>query len=39
MNDNDGLTAGKGLLGAIDRRAFPLVLGTFAIVTDAFIIT
>jgi hypothetical protein len=39
MNDNDSLTVRKGLFGAIDRRAFLLVLGTFAIVTDAFIVT
>jgi hypothetical protein len=39
MSDNDSLTVGKGLFGAIDRRAFLLVLGAFTIVTDAFIIT
>jgi hypothetical protein len=39
MNDNDSLTVGTGLFGATDRLAFLLVLGTFAIVTKAFIIT
>jgi predicted MFS family arabinose efflux permease len=31
-------TAGEGIFGGIDRRAFLLALGTFAIGTDAFII-
>jgi predicted MFS family arabinose efflux permease len=38
VNDNDSSTAGDGLFGGIDRRAFLLALGTFAIGTDAFII-
>jgi predicted MFS family arabinose efflux permease len=38
MNNNDRPTAGEGIFGGIDRRAFLLALGTFAIGTDAFII-
>ena len=35
---SDCPTAGEGIFGGIDRRAFLLALGTFAIGTDAFII-
>ena len=38
MTDDHAVTASEGLLGGIDRRAFLLALGTFAIGTDAFII-
>jgi MFS transporter, DHA1 family, inner membrane transport protein len=38
VTDNDSVTASEGILGGIDRRAFLLALGTFAIGTDAFII-
>jgi predicted MFS family arabinose efflux permease len=38
VNDNDSSTAADGVFGGIDRRAFLLALGTFAIGTDAFII-
>jgi hypothetical protein len=34
----NGSTVFEGLFGGIDRRAFLLALGTFAIGTDAFII-
>jgi predicted MFS family arabinose efflux permease len=38
MNGSDTSAADEGILGGIDRRAFLLALGTFAIGTDAFII-
>ena len=38
MNGNDSSTAGEGIFGGIDPRAFLLALGMFAIGTDAFII-
>jgi predicted MFS family arabinose efflux permease len=38
VNGSDSSTAGKEIFGGIDRRAFLLALGTFAIGTDAFII-
>jgi predicted MFS family arabinose efflux permease len=38
MTPSDNSVAGEGLFGGIDRRAFLLALGTFAIGTDAFII-
>jgi MFS transporter, DHA1 family, inner membrane transport protein len=38
MNGSDTSAADEGILGGIDRTAFLLALGTFAIGTDAFII-
>jgi predicted MFS family arabinose efflux permease len=38
MARSDGSAASEGFYGGIDRRAFLLALGTFAIGTDAFII-
>jgi len=38
MARSDGSAASEGIHGGIDRRAFLLALGTFAIGTDAFII-
>ena len=38
MARSDGSAASEGIYGGIDRRAFLLALGTFAIGTDAFII-
>jgi predicted MFS family arabinose efflux permease len=38
MTRSDSSAAGEGIFGGIDRRAFLLALGTFAIGTDAFII-
>jgi predicted MFS family arabinose efflux permease len=38
MSGSDTSAAGEGVFGGIDRRAFLLALGTFAIGTDAFII-
>jgi predicted MFS family arabinose efflux permease len=38
MARNDSSAASEGIYGGIDRRAFLLALGTFAIGTDAFII-
>ena len=38
MARSDGSAASRGIFGGIDRRAFLLALGTFAIGTDAFII-
>jgi predicted MFS family arabinose efflux permease len=38
MNSNGNSAVGEGTYGGVDRRAFLLALGTFAIGTDAFII-
>jgi predicted MFS family arabinose efflux permease len=38
MTRSDSSAADEGIFGGIDRRAFLLALGTFAIGTDAFII-
>jgi MFS transporter, DHA1 family, inner membrane transport protein len=38
MARSDGSAASEGIYGGLDRRAFLLALGTFAIGTDAFII-